>query len=550
MIFLKNDMPLKIQLKNDIKELSDYKNMYMQKIYEYRQDADYMNLSQKNQQYRQMGYTLSNNSEQIIKTYNTQIFNIERNIDLLNNILENINRLNEYELIKLINKYNYKYNVTKKNITRNFFDFEANKENNFQNNIHENYNMNKETKKEVESNDIKNDFANFFDFDANKENCFQKNIQENYNVKEETKEEIKEEIESNNIKNDLANEDVQENIFEIGRNIKLISNLLENASKLNADELVKMINKYNNKDNATNGNITINFFNFEANKENNLQKNIQENCNVKEEIKEEVVSDDIKNDLVNEDIPGDINNNSKLIENSDDNAEIQNNDTLLISEINKENNIQENIQENCNVKEEIKEEVVSDDIKNDLVNEDISGDINNNSNQIENSDDNDEIQNNDTLLISEILKAVVLPYTGKEVLEILENEKEKYKTAEDVIKDKFTRPLSDYKFQSLSRYRETMKLLTVRQKCKLGESISLALEIMKKKFLHPSIISACRNLDELDVYLDCLEKNELDDFKIFKIKYELHPALVKNKGRDKKSKLIKAYPMKQESTEV
>ena len=31
------------------------------------------------------------------------------------------------------------------------------------------------------------------------------------------------------------------------------------------------------------------------------------------------------------------------------------------------------------------------------------------------------------------------------------------------------------------------------------------------------------------MYLDCLEKNELDDFKIFNIKYELHPIVVKNK---------------------
>ena len=50
--------------------------------------------------------------------------------------------------------------------------------------------------------------------------------------------------------------------------------------------------------------------------------------------------------------------------------------------------------------------------------------------------------------------------------------------------------------------------------------------MMKKRYLHPAIITACRNLDELDVYLDCLEKNELDDFKIFKIKYELHPLVI------------------------
>ena len=68
---------------------------------------------------------------------------------------------------------------------------------------------------------------------------------------------------------------------------------------------------------------------------------------------------------------------------------------------------------------------------------------------------------------------------------------------------------------------------------------------MKKRFLHPAIISACRSLDELDVYLDCLEKNEVDDFKIFKIEYELHPILVKNEGRG----LFKFFSMKPKSKE-
>ena len=55
--------------------------------------------------------------------------------------------------------------------------------------------------------------------------------------------------------------------------------------------------------------------------------------------------------------------------------------------------------------------------------------------------------------------------------------------------------------------------------------------MMKKRFLHPAIISACRSLKDLDVYLDCLDKNEIDDFKVFKIKYEVYPMLVKNNRR-------------------
>ena len=69
-----------------------------------------------------------------------------------------------------------------------------------------------------------------------------------------------------------------------------------------------------------------------------------------------------------------------------------------------------------------------------------------------------------------------------------------------------------------------------REGYKTADAITLALEIMRKRYLHPAIITACRTLDELDVYIDCLEKNELDDFKIFKIKYELHPIIIKEKN--------------------
>ena len=138
----------------------------------------------------------------------------------------------------------------------------------------------------------------------------------------------------------------------------------------------------------------------------------------------------------------------------------------------------------------------------------------------------EKIENNDTLLISEILDKVILPYTAEEIKKILEDDNN-YETAQQVIDNKFTRPLSDYKFQAWSRYNETIKLAKETEECSSVNSISLAFEMMTKRYLHPSIITACRNLNELYVYLDCLEKDEIDDFKIFNIKYELHPVVVK-----------------------
>lgn len=141
----------------------------------------------------------------------------------------------------------------------------------------------------------------------------------------------------------------------------------------------------------------------------------------------------------------------------------------------------------------------------------------------------DNIDNNDTLLISEVLNKVILPYTGEEVEKIIEDENNEFSTKEQVIDAIFTKPLSDYKYQAKSRYNETIKLVKNSEDFGAVNSISFALEMMRKRYLHPAIITACRNVEELYVYLDCLEKNELDDFKIFNIKYELHPIVVKNK---------------------
>ena len=50
--------------------------------------------------------------------------------------------------------------------------------------------------------------------------------------------------------------------------------------------------------------------------------------------------------------------------------------------------------------------------------------------------------------------------------------------------------------------------------------MDLGFELMFKYKLNPIIIAACRNLEELDIYLDCLEENELFDFKCFEIRNE------------------------------
>lgn len=53
------------------------------------------------------------------------------------------------------------------------------------------------------------------------------------------------------------------------------------------------------------------------------------------------------------------------------------------------------------------------------------------------------------------------------------------------------------------------------------------MELLFNYNLHPAIISACKNIDELDIYLDYLENNETDKFNCFNIKFEIAPSISK-----------------------
>lgn len=134
----------------------------------------------------------------------------------------------------------------------------------------------------------------------------------------------------------------------------------------------------------------------------------------------------------------------------------------------------------------------------------------------------DEPTDNDTLLISETQNKVVLPYKIKDVEKAL-SENSQYKTIEDVINVEYTLPLDKYKNSTKSRFKEAYNLMRKKEKASIFDSLSLATEVTFNNLLNPAIITACQNLDQLDVYLDCLSSNELDKFNYFKVKYEILP---------------------------
>ena len=136
------------------------------------------------------------------------------------------------------------------------------------------------------------------------------------------------------------------------------------------------------------------------------------------------------------------------------------------------------------------------------------------------------------MTISETSGLVTLPYKVADLKKALRNEPEKYASLSDVILSQYTVPLRDYRFSAISRFKEAYKLVINKEHGSKKEALSLATELLTNYNLHPAVITACKNLNELDVYLSCLEFNELEDFHFFKIVYEALPVMVKKNKKE------------------
>lgn len=130
-----------------------------------------------------------------------------------------------------------------------------------------------------------------------------------------------------------------------------------------------------------------------------------------------------------------------------------------------------------------------------------------------------------TLIVSERNGNVVLPYTVSELNNILEQNPNKYFSIDSVISKKYTMPLKNFKNSFISRFREAFKLMRHKEHSSIRDALDLGLELMFYYKLHPAIISGCKNLEELDTYLDYLEMGRTDKFDCFKIIFELPLAV-------------------------
>ena len=105
----------------------------------------------------------------------------------------------------------------------------------------------------------------------------------------------------------------------------------------------------------------------------------------------------------------------------------------------------------------------------------------------------------DSLIISEITGEVILPFTH---------------TTIDI--KEFKNPVS-------SRFREGYRLSKERENEGVLTSISIGLKLSFKSKIHPAIIRACRDFDDLDTYLYYLDNNQVEYFPNFKILYKAYP---------------------------
>ena len=187
-------------------------------------------------------------------------------------------------------------------------------------------------------------------------------------------------------------------------------------------------------------------------------------------------------------------------------------------------NLKEKINSYFSTYEEIKKDIMLADIEVDHFVKRINSSNGKKSEEVSEEISDGNIQNNNTLIISEKDNKVFLPYTVSEIQSYMEKYPKEYKSLEYVINKEFILPLDYYtKHPSLARFREAYSLIRDREAKSVFDALKYALNIMFKYDLNPAIISACKTEEALNLYIECLENKDLSKFNLFKIEFRLNP---------------------------
>lgn len=187
-------------------------------------------------------------------------------------------------------------------------------------------------------------------------------------------------------------------------------------------------------------------------------------------------------------------------------------------------NLKEKINSYFSTYEEIKKDIMLADIEVDRFVKRINSSNGKKSEEVSEEISDGNIQNNNTLIISEKDNKVFLPYTVSEIQSYMEKYPKEYKSLKYVINKEFILPLDYYtKHPSLARFREAYSLIRDREAKSVFDALKYALNIMFKYDLNPAIISACKTEEALNLYIECLENKDLSKFNLFKIEFRLNP---------------------------
>ena len=134
------------------------------------------------------------------------------------------------------------------------------------------------------------------------------------------------------------------------------------------------------------------------------------------------------------------------------------------------------------------------------------------------------LEDNKTLVISERLQKIYLPYKVSELNNYIESYPGSYNALKDVVAQEFTLPFNYFrKHPTKARFTEAYNLLKNREGRNFMKSVSYAFRLLNKNNLNPAIIASCKTQHELDSYLYYLDSDNLNNFKFFDIIYEVNP---------------------------
>ena len=349
------------------------------------------------------------------------------------------------------------------------------------------------------------------------------------NVDESPKQEEKNSSNDLNKKENLIIDSIVKKIMQITDSIPTITDFyttttIENSDLPEEEKIDLNISKKPDVENTTT-NVYDNL--KEESKEiTNIEENtsLEDNLAIEEEpslietlVEEEVIEENneetvpVSNEV--EEIVEEVveENNEEIVPVSDEVEEI-------VEEVIEENN--EEIVPVSNEIEEVVEEVIEEnneevtpvsDETEDVVEEIVEEEIN------EETEFSQEQLEEKTLVICKDDDIAILPYSFTDLEEFFSDNPEKYSSIQDIIEQEYTVSLKDYENTSFARYKEAYKLAKDKSNLSLPQSVTYAKKLLLENDVLPIVIASCKNIDELDNYLDCLDSNKLEDFKYFKI---------------------------------